>query len=303
MVRLVKKLLKLILFSLILTAIYIYRVDIYNFYYDYLVPNEKKVSKLENNQYYREYNFNYVSNTTNFIPKNKQDILNIYYSIINSGMEHFTFYCPNDYQNCQTDVNDIANDQTILSNINNFVHPYNSFKSIQTQISSSGEINVNITKVYSEKMIYLTDYEIDKIINQEINSNMTNKEKIKKIHNYIINNTKYDQNRSDNKITNYSSDNAYGVLTENYGVCGGYTDTMMLFLERFNLKSIRVSSENHIWNYVYLDEEWLHLDLTWDDPISSDNQDILDDTYFLITNEELEMIKSEEHLFDESIYE
>ena len=77
---------------------------------------------------------------------------------------------------------------------------------------------------------------------------------------------------------------------------------MMLFLEKFDIKSIRVSSENHIWNYVYLDDEWLHLDLTWDDPISNNNDDILDDTYFLISNDELEEIKSEEHYFDIEVY-
>ena len=298
-----KKFLKITFLILMLVTIYIYRVEIYNFYYDYIVPGEDKISKLENNKYAREYNFNYVSNTNNFIPTNKQDILDIYYTIINSGMNEFTFYCNNEYQSCQNDVSDIANDQVILSNINNFVHPYNSFKSIQTEISSSGEIKVIVSKVYDEKMIYLIDYEIQKIINKEITDKMTDKEKIEKIHNYIINNTKYDQDRSDNKITNYSSDNAYGVLTQNYGVCGGYTDTMMLFLESFGIKSIRISSENHIWNYVYINDEWLHLDLTWDDPISTDNKDILDDTYFLIDNNELEEFKSEEHFFDKSIYE
>ena len=303
MVRLVKKFLKVTFLILLLLAIYNYRKDIYNFYYDYLIPSEDKISKLENNKYYREYNFNYVSNTNKFIPENKQDILNIYYTVINSGMNEFTFYCSNEYLTCQDDVSDIANDQNILSNINNFVHPYNSFKSIQTEISSSGEVNLEVSKVYDEKMIYLIDYEIEKIISKEITDKMNDKEKIKKIHNYIINNTKYDQDRSDNKITNYSSDNAYGVLTENYGVCGGYTDTMMLFLERFDIKSIRISSENHIWNYVYLDDEWFHLDLTWDDPISNDNKDILDDTYFLINSDTLKEFESEEHYFDESIYE
>ena len=69
-----------------------------------------------------------------------------------------------------------------------------------------------IEKVYTEKMIYLIDYEIDKIINKEITSSMKQKEKVKKIHDYIINNTKYDQDRSDNKITNYSS-MVYAVVT------------------------------------------------------------------------------------------
>lgn len=298
-----KNFIKMVFLILILVAIYIYRVEIYSFYYDNIVPNENKITKLVSNKYYREYNFNYVSNTSSFVPENKQDILNIYYTVINSGMDEFTFYCNNKYTNCQSDVSDIANDQTVLSNINNFVHPYNSFKSIQTEISSSGEINIIVSKVYDEKMIYLIDYEIEKIIAKEIKNTMTDKEKVEQIHNYIINNTKYDQDRSDNKITNYSSDNAFGVLTENYGVCGGYTDTMMLFLERFGIKSIRISSENHIWNYVYLDGEWLHLDLTWDDPISEDNKDILDDTYFLINDNELKEFDSEEHYFDEKVYD
>ena len=302
MVRLVKKFFKLTFLILILIAIYIYRVDIYKFYYDNLVSAKDKVSKLEKNKYYREYNFNYVKNTNNFIPENKQDIMNIYYTIINSGMNNFTFYCPSNYNGCQDDINDVANNQEVLSNINNFVHPYNSFKSIQTEISSAGEINVIIEKVYDDKMIYLIDYEIEKIINKEIDKNSSQKEKIKVVHDYIINNTTYDQERSDNKITKYSSDNAFGVLTENYGVCGGYTDTMMLFLEEFGVKSIRVSSENHIWNYVYVDNEWLHLDLTWDDPISNNNENILDDTYFLIDNSKLEQINSEEHYFDKDVY-
>lgn len=297
-----KKVINIILLFIILITIYIYRVDIYNFYYDNLVSAKDKVSELEKNKYYREYNFNYVKNTTNFIPENKQDIMNIYYTIINSGMDFFSFYCPTDYHQCQDDINDVANNQEVLSNINNFVHPYNSFKSIQTEISSAGEIKVLIEKVYDEKMIYLIDYEIDKIMNKEIKANMNSKQKIKAIHDYIINNTTYDQNRSDNKVTKYSSDNAYGVLTENYGVCGGYTDAMMLFLERLGIKSIRISSENHIWNYVYLDNKWLHLDLTWDDPIGDNHENILDDTYFLIDDNELEKIKSEEHYFDKNVY-
>lgn len=301
-VRLVKKVFKITYLVIFFIAIYTYRSDIYSFCYDHFIPKENKISQLTVNKYYREYNFNYVANTNKFIPENRQDILNIYYTIINSGMNEFTFYCDDDYLTCQDDVSDIANDQNILSNINNFVHPYNSFKSLSTEINTSGEIKIIIDRVYSDKMIYLIDYEIDKILEKEITKELNDKEKIRKIHDYIINHTKYDQDRSDNKITKYSSDNAFGVLTENYGVCGGYTDAMMLFLERFNLKSIRISSENHIWNYVNLNNQWYHLDLTWDDPISSDNKDILDDTYFLITDKDLQNINSEEHNYNVDIY-
>lgn len=298
-----RKLFNIFIAFLIILLVYNFREDIYIFYNSYCVPIDKKISEIDNNDYYRDYDFTYVQNTKNFIPNNKNDIKNIYYTIVNSGMNNFTFYCPNEYKQCMNDVNSVANDQTIISNINNFVHPYNSFKSLKTEIDSLGKITIEIEKVYNDEMMILIDYKINEIYKKVIgNNNFDNETKIKKIHDYIINTTKYDKDRSDNKIINYESDNAYGVLIENYGLCGGYTDTMMLFLEKIGIKSIKISTENHIWNYVYLNNKWLHLDLTWDDPISSDNKDVLDDTYFLINDSELKEIEKFEHNYDESVY-
>lgn len=283
--------------------IWTYRENIIKLYNDYLAPVENKITKLEKNNYYRDYDFIYVQNTSNFVPNNKKDILNIYYTIVNSGMDEFTFYCPKNYDNCINDVRDIANDQDIISNINNFVHPYNSFKTLQTEVESTGKITLRLNKVYTDEMIIILNYKVDEIIKSNIKTTDTIKEKIKKIHNYIINNTKYDKERSDNKIINYKSDNAYGVLTEGYGLCGGYTDAMMLFLEKFGTKNIKISTENHIWNYVLIDNQWLHLDLTWDDPVATDGKNVLDDSYFLIDNERLNTLENEEHNYDKIIYE
>ena len=297
-----KRTVKLFFAFLLLLLVYNFREEIFIFYNSYCAPIEKRVTKLEKNEYYRNYDFNYVKNTNNFIPNNKQDIKNIYYTIVNSGMTNFTFYCPNDYKECINDVNEIANDQIIISNINNFVHPYNSFKTIKTMVDSLGKIEVEIDKVYNNEMIIILNYKINEIYKDIFDINDNNETKIKKVHDYIINNTKYDKDRSDNKIINYQSDNAYGVLIENYGLCGGYTDAMMLFLEKMNIKSIKISSTNHIWNYVKLNNKWLHLDLTWDDPINSDETDILDDTYFLINDKQLKEIERIEHNYDESVY-
>lgn len=38
-----------------------------------------------------------------------------------------------------------------MSNINNYVHPYNSFKTIKTKVSSNNEITLEIQKKYSEE--------------------------------------------------------------------------------------------------------------------------------------------------------
>ena len=77
---------------------------------------------------------------------------------------------------------------------------------------------------------------------------------------------------------------------------------MMLFLEKLNIPNYKISTENHIWNYVKIDNTWLHLDLTWDDPITKDNRDILDYSYFLIDDDRLFELEKEEHNYDKKIY-
>ena len=297
-----KKIIYFLVIISILSLTFYYKEDILVYYDKYLSKIIHVPTTLEVNNYYREYNFKYVSNTINFNPKNKQDILNIYYTVINSGMDNFTFYCDSTYLTCINDVTDIANNQNTISNINNFVHPYNGFKNLETEIDSLGKITLKIKHNYTDEMKIILDYKVDEIINKLITNDMTNREKIKTIHDYIINNTKYDYLRSDENIINYKSDTAYGVLIEGYGLCGGYTDSMMLFLEKFNIKSYKIASSNHVWNYVYLDNNWYNLDLTWDDPVNKNHTDELDDSFFLISDEELKKLDSKEHNFDKNVY-
>lgn len=297
-----KKLFYFIIIIVLSYFAYEHREDIVKLYDTYFVPIEKKVSKLEKNAYYRNYDFSYVQNTNNFLPNNKDEIKNIYYTVVNSGMNEFTFYCKPEYENCLNDVNDLANDQNTISNINNFVHPYNSFKTLQTEVESTGKVTLKIDKVYDDEMIIILNYKVDEIIKKNIKDDNSLKDKIKIIHDYIINTTSYDKERSDNKKVNYKSDNAYGALIENYAICGGYTDAMMLFLEKFNVPNIKISTENHIWNYLKIDNEWLHLDLTWDDPVTNDGKEILDDSYFLINDSKLKSIEKEEHNYIKEIY-
>ena len=77
----------------------------------------------------------------------------------------------------------------------------------------------------------------------------------------------------------------------------------MLFLEKYKLPNYKIATENHVWNYVKVDDEWLHLDLTWDDPVSTDGKDILDDSYFLIDDNKLKETEKEEHIYNADIYE
>lgn len=297
-----KKILYFVVFILLFSLTFYYKEDILIYYNKYLSNAKQVPTSLEKNEYYRNYNFKYVANTDSFIPNTKQDILNIYYTIINSGMENFTFYCPDTYDTCLDDVKDIAYNKTVLSNINDFVHPYNSFNQIETSFDSLGEINIKVIHNYTEEMEIILDYKVDEIIKNKITDDMDTINKIRIIHDYIVNNTKYDQNRSDKNIFEYKSNNAYGVLIEGYGICSGYTDSMMLFLEKLNIKSYKVSSENHVWNKVFINNNWYNLDLTWDDPVNSDGSDSLEHTFFLVTDDEMLKNDKTEHTYNEDVY-
>lgn len=288
---------------MIITGLVIhYKTELVTLYNEAIRYFSKDGVTLDKNEYFREYDFEFVQNTVSFEPHNYQDIVNIFYTAINSGMDSFTFYCPNEYAYCTEDVKDLANDQTKLSHINNYVHPYNGFKNIEIQYNSLGKVTISVNKSYTDEEIALINAKVDQIYNTIINESSTDIEKIRVFHDYIINNSKYDSDRSDRNIINYKSDIAYGPLLQGWGICGGYSDSMQLFLEKLGIKSYKISSDNHVWNAVYLNGRWYHLDLTWDDPVVSDNSNILQHDYFLITTDQLLAIELTEHNFDQNIY-
>ena len=280
----------------------VFHEKIVNFIVDHFSEMNKKATVLENNQYASDKSYSYVKLTDNFFPKNKQDIMNIYYTVINSGMTDFIFYCDKDYENCLEDVNYISNNQKMLSYINNFVPVYNSFKNIETEFDSLGKISIHIIHNYSKSEINEINKKLEYIIDNNIKDDLTDKEKIKVMHDYIINNTKYDKERSDNNVDKYKSDTAYGALIQGYSICGGYADSIKLLLDNYNIPNFKVSSENHIWNVVKINDKWLHLDLTWDDPVTNTGDDVLEYNYFLITGSELEKLEQEQHKYDTDVY-
>lgn len=298
-----KKIIGLLLVIDVFFLCLIYNDKIINFIVNTFSNYNKDATVLNNNEYANNNDYSYVKLTDDFVPKNKNDIINIYYTILNSGMSSFTFYCSNEYKDCINDINYISNNQILLSEINNFVPIYNSFQNIDTEFDSLGKVTITITHNYTNSQIEIIESKVDDIYNELIKDNMTDNEKIKSIHDYIINTTKYDTDRSDNKITKYHSDIAYGALIEHYAICGGYADSMKLFLDKLNIPNYKISSENHIWNLVKLDNKWYHLDLTWDDPVTSTGEDVLEYDYFLITTEQLKKLETDQHIFDENVYQ
>lgn len=291
------------LIFIFLGCYYIYDNNLFNS--QQLLLDLTKTNKLqEKNTYYLENKDYFFKEVTDFKPKNKDDLLNIYYTAINSGWDYFIFYC--DYEKCLDDVTSLSENQDLLSHINSFVHPFNSFQSLTTYTYPllNKKVEIKVDKIYSQTEIDKINEEINKIYQDLKIDKIDNKrEQIKIVHDYIINQTKYDYHKISNlDDQTYQSNKATGLLFEHYAVCSGYSDTMALFLNNFNIPNIKVTSDNHVWNLVYLNDKWLHLDLTWDDPYDEKGIDQLNYFFFLKDYKELKKWETSEHIFNEDIY-
>lgn len=264
----------------------------------------KEVYMPATNKYTKEnLNFSFAKMTTDFVPDNKQELIDIYYTVINSGYSKFVFYC--NYDKCLDDVSKMSEDSVLLSNLNSFVSPYNSYSTISTYTTPAlnKKVEIEIKKTYNKQAISDVSKKIDEIYSSLNLDNYDTKGKIRTIHDYIIDHTKYDNLKINNiKDNTYHSTTAYGLLFEEYAVCSGYADTMALFLDKMNIPNMKVASATHVWNLIYLDNKWYHLDLTWDDPYSADGTNTKNYNFFLIDYNTLKNWNTKEHVFDETIY-
>ena len=285
---------KSFLFTVFL-ILFIFVVFNYNKEIIKFITKEEIVIKESKNE--RSDEFIYFKNTTNFKPDNYRELLNVYYTFLNKGWDDFTFYCGRQYEDCLNDMEKVSSDSTLLSNINNFINPANSFNEVYTSYTFAGKITLRNERLYSDEMLLNIYSKVDEIYNNRINDSMDTLTKIRTIHDYIINTTKYDEAQ-----IYPDSSNAYGLFMNGYAVCGGYSDAMSFFLIKMGIPNIKISNESHIWNLVKIDDSWYHLDLTWDDPVTSDNSDILDHIFFMIDTQTLKSMDTKEHSFNENIF-
>lgn len=297
-----KKALSYLFLIVVLYGIYFYRNDISNYIVHNYIYN-KKIEIPDSNEYKRIYDFNLVQNTNDFYPKNKQELYNVFYSILNNGFDSFTFYCAKEYKDCSKDIRELTDPKNqTLSTINNYVHPFNSYSSININMNNFGRITVQVAKLYSNEDIIKINTEIDRIYKEIIKDNMTAYQKIKTVHDYIINNTVYDKEWTNSNDKTTKSNTAYGTLFNHTALCGGYTDTLELFLEKMGIKSYKIASENHVWNYVFINNEWRHFDVTFDDPVTNTGKNILQYDYYDLKTSSLEEKKDNDHSYNKNLY-
>ena len=249
----------------------------------------------------RNYLYVSVSETNNFKPQNIEDIKKIYYTVLNNGWSNFTFYCDSKYTSCVDDVRTIADSRNdpYISLINKYVSPYNSYKKFNTYIINNNEINLSIERLYTQE----ETTKLDKIIDEYFKKNPVNKDNvtkndIKKIHDYIIKLTKYDDDyEPSDEITDSSK--ATGALLNGIALCSGYSDAFSLFLDRIEVPNFEITSEEHEWNVVYFNNKWYHIDVTWDDDETNRNNTT---NFFMIDTNDLFKKDKKEHTFNDQLF-
>lgn len=130
-----------------------------------------------------------------------------------------------------------------------------------------------------------------KIISENIYPGMTEFEKVKAIHDYVVLNTAYDYDNYLNGTVPDPSYNIYGLLLYGRAVCDGYAKTMVYLLEKIDIEVLYVDGygdgELHAWNKVKIDGQWYSMDVTWDDP-APNREGYVRYNYFLIPDSKLD---------------
>lgn len=88
---------------------------------------------------------------------------------------------------------------------------------------------------------------------------------------YMLENIDYAIDRYNTDTITDDDATAYGALVKREAVCQGYAHAFYLLASRCGLEAYTVSSEDHAWNIIKLDDgNYYHVDVTWEDPYESD---------------------------------
>ncbi len=120
-------------------------------------------------------------------------------------------------------------------------------------------------------------------ITSSVNALSSEYEKELYIHNYVCENTIYDENSED-------GDSAYEALLEGKAICEGYSRAIQILLDAVDIDNYLIvgngttdgKTEPHMWNVVSIDGESYHLDSTWNDTCV---EDMVAYFYFNVTDE------------------
>jgi transglutaminase/protease-like cytokinesis protein 3 len=142
---------------------------------------------------------------------------------------------------------------------------------------------------YPSSVVQSDDFRITNILSDILYGINKEADKIKKINDYLVQNTLYDVEVYNQVINNqydsftgrqqdalsvlgtrYHFDPQYDPAGHYFAVCEGYSCAAAALLRAAGIetKYISSSSMNHGWNNVYTGGSWKFLDVTWNDPVN-----------------------------------
>lgn len=129
----------------------------------------------------------------------------------------------------------------------------------------------------------------EQIIANEIQQDMSDFEKEKAIHDYIVKNCAFEEQYSHlERSENEDVYKAYGALVNGSAVCNGYAEAMYLLMNACDVECKMVvgtaDGSDHAWNMVYVGDNWYQVDVTWDDP-TPDRKGYVQYDYFNLTDQ------------------
>ena len=135
-------------------------------------------------------------------------------------------------------------------------------------------VKYNVNKSEAQKLQADVWKKSNEIVDEIINEEMSDEEKIMAIWEYIENNSEYNMeayeyaiNGGDDFYNVYANSwNTYGILCEGVGVCQSYSYAFKSLADLCGLNAVMVTGSmnngGHAWNAVKIDDSWYMLDLT-----------------------------------------
>lgn len=194
--------------------------------------------------------------------------------------------------------------QNAFKNITNkpeVLEIYGSYKVSYSDDEMNATIKYNTTNETEKKInAYVNNW-----VSKNIKSTMSDEQKVKAIHDYMVSNFKYNFGDSSSKSGGHLIYMPSSLIYGNGGVCQAYSTLFYRLSKKAGLESkfIAGNSQNeyfsgqHAWNMVKVSGNWYHIDVTWNDPIP-DNPNVIRYDYYLKSDNYM----SKSHIWDRSKY-
>ncbi|MCI8327830.1 MAG: hypothetical protein HFI37_08685 [Lachnospiraceae bacterium] len=100
---------------------------------------------------------------------------------------------------------------------------------------------------------------------REIAAGSTEAAKAKIAHDLVIKKVQYDDNYGTSSEDNPFHQSAYSVFADDHTVCAGYTKAFAMLMNGAGVDTMGVTSRDHAWNIININDSWYYVDCTWDD--------------------------------------